>query len=91
MQVKTGARVVHGYYVHMMLHDSLSTWCDYQLLPEESRPRIPSPAGTTTTVIYTTQTVINPGTPPEAITAAQAGTQARITSILNAVRGSRSI
>lgn len=44
MQVKSGARCVHGYYVHIMLHDALSAWCDFMLTPEEYAPRIPNAA-----------------------------------------------
>lgn len=83
MAVKSGARIVHGYYVHVMLHDALSSWCDFGLIPQVDRPRLP----TTTTYVYTTQTVINPGTSTEAIEAIQAGSRARITSVINAARG----
>ncbi len=41
MQVKSGARLVHGYYVHIMLHDALSAWCDFELQPVGQRPRLP--------------------------------------------------
>ncbi len=92
MVVKSGARVVHGYYVHTMLHDALSSWCDFESLPRESRPRLPPSAtvpggGTVTSYIYTTQTVIEPGASVEAIEAAQAGSRARIAHVISAARG----
>lgn len=60
MQVKTGARCVHGYYVHVMLHDALSAWCDLMSLPQSEMPRIPVPQRSvvpTTTLVYTRRTV----------------------------------
>lgn len=84
MQVKTGARVVHGYYLHVMLHDALSTWCDFELLPEDRRPRIPP---RNATVVYTTHTVIDANASPEAIEAAQVGARERLASVISAARG----
>lgn len=53
MQVKTGARCVHGYYVHVSLHDALSAWCDFMLIPPAEAPRMPlGNAGTATTQSY---------------------------------------
>jgi hypothetical protein len=59
MIVKSGARVVHT-----MMHDALSTWCDFQLLPPTAKPRLPS----TTIYIYTPQSVA------QAISGARGGT-----------------
>lgn len=41
MQVKSGARCVHGYYIHIMLHDALSAWCDHMLQPDSQMRRVP--------------------------------------------------
>ncbi len=85
MVVKSGSRVVHGYYVHTMLHDALSAWCDQECLPHAERRRLPTTASTM--FVYTTQTVINSGSSPEVIAAAQEQTQARIANVISAVRG----
>lgn len=41
MCVKSGARSVHGYYMHVMLHDALSAWCDFELTNPTQRARLP--------------------------------------------------
>lgn len=86
MIVKGGARIVHGYYVHMTLHDALSSWCDFELVNPSNRPRIP-PRQASSAVLYTTQTIIDPGTPAELIEAAQANSRARIANVISAARG----
>lgn len=92
MLVKGGARSVRGYYLHISLQDALSSWCDFESLPLTSRPRMPSSApiirqANNLTLVYTTQTVINPGASPEIMAAAQAGAQSRISSVISAARG----
>lgn len=89
MQVKTGARVVHGYYLHMMLHDALSVWCDFELIPVEDRPRMPPSQPRAATVVYTTHTVIDANASREVVEAAQAGARERIASVISAARGGR--
>lgn len=87
MQVKSGARVVHGYYLHVMLHDALSVWCDFESLPEDQRPRIPPAQPRTSAVVYTTHTVIDANASREVVEAAQAGVRDRIASVISAARG----
>lgn len=91
MIVKGGARSVHGYYVHMSLHDALSSWCDLESLPQSERPRIQDAVfggqRQTTTMVYTTQTIVNEGSTPEMLQAARLDSSARLASVIRAARG----
>ena len=86
MRVKRGSRSVHGYYVHLMLHDALSVWCDYELLPIEQRPAIPRFVPTTTSIIYTMRTQMEPGSSTEQMEAARSDSRVRIANVISAAR-----